>query len=81
MTKIIFMRTRLKTPFLSERWVWCIGAGLIFGLLKYPVNFMMASDYKILNHMFAKHDLDHNENGNIWSNPNIPFNLTIYCIL
>lgn len=81
MTKIIFLRTRLKTPVLSERWVWCIAVGLIVGLIKYPVHFMMASDYKILNHMFAKHDLDENSNGDIWSNPNVPFNLTIYCIL
>ena len=81
MTKIIFLRTRLKTPILSDRWLWCISVGLIVGLTKFPVHFMMASDYRILNHMFANQDLDLNKDGNIWSDPSIPFNLTIYCIL
>lgn len=49
MTKIIFLRTRLKIPILSDRWLWCIGVGLVVGLIKFPVHFMMASDYRILN--------------------------------
>lgn len=81
MTKIIFLRTRLKVPILSNRWLWCIGVGLIVGLTKFPVHFMMANDYRILDHMFANKELDVNKDGNIWSNPNTPFNLTIYCIL
>lgn len=81
MTKIIFLRTRLKTPILSDRWKWCIGVGIVVGLVKFPVNFMMASDYRILNHMFANHELDNNSDGYIWSVPNVPFNLTVYCIL
>jgi len=78
-TKIIFLRTRLRVPILSDRWLWCIGVGIIVGLCKFPVPFMMESDYRILNHMFANRDLD--SSGQLWTNPNVPFNLTIYCIL
>ena len=81
MTRIIFLRTRLKIPVLSDRWKWCIGVGLITGLMKFPVHFMMASDYRILNHMFANQNLDSNKGGEFWSNPNTPFNLTVYVIL
>lgn len=81
MTRIIFLRTRLKIPIISDRWKWCIFVGLVCGLMKFPVHFMLASDYKILNHMFANHDLDNNRDGDIWSHPNTPFNLSVYCIL
>jgi H+/Cl- antiporter ClcA len=81
MTKITYLRIRVKVPILSERWKWCLGVGLVCGLMKFPVHFMMASDYKILNHMFAVQSLDENKDGDIWSHPYTPFNLTVYCIL
>lgn len=61
MTKITFMRHKLKIPIVSDRWKWCIGVALITGLLKFPVGFMMVTDYKILNHMFLINELDNNE--------------------
>lgn len=81
MTRIIFLRTRLKIPLISDRWKWCIFVGLVCGLMKFPVHFMLASDYRILNQMFANHSLDINHDGDIWSHPNTPFNLSVYCIL
>lgn len=61
MTKIVFLRHRLNVPILSDRWKWCIGVGLISGLMKFPVDFMCITDYRILNHMFLINDLDQNE--------------------
>ena len=82
MTKIVFLRTRLKIPIISDRWKWCIGVGLITGLIKYPVYFMMASDYKIMNIMFSKNDLSASiESAQLFTHPSTPFNLTTYCIL
>lgn len=82
MTKIVFLRTRLNIPFISDRWKWCISVGLITGLVKFPVSFMMASDYKIMNYMFNKNDLSASlESSALFSHPNTPFNLSIYCIL
>lgn len=81
-TKIIFLRTRLRIPFISDRWKWCIAVGLMVGLIKFPVYFMMASDYKILNFMFSKEDLTFTEEGMaLWGHPYSLFNLSIYCIL
>lgn len=60
MTNIIFARHRLKIPFISDRAKWCFGVALISGLMKFPVQFLMISDYRILNHMFLINDLDQN---------------------
>ena len=60
MTKIVFMRHKLKVPFISDRWKWCIGVALISGLMKFPCPFMMITDYRILNHMFLINNLDEN---------------------
>lgn len=60
MTKIVFLRHKLKIPIVSDRWKWCIGVALISGLMKFPVDFLMVTDYKILNHMFLLNDLDKN---------------------
>lgn len=57
MTNIIFARHRLKIPFISDRVKWCIGVALISGLMKFPVPFLMISDYRILNQMFSLGDL------------------------
>ena len=82
MSKIVFLRTRLRIPIISDRWKWCIGVGLITGLIKYPVYFMMASDYKIMNIMFNKNDLGASfESEQLFTHPSTPFNLTMYCIL
>jgi H+/Cl- antiporter ClcA len=49
MTTIIYARQRLKLPYISDRVKWCLGIALISGLMKFPVPFLMISDYKILN--------------------------------
>lgn len=67
MTKIVFLRHKLKAPIVSDRWKWCIAVALIHGLMQYPADFMMITDYKILNHMFLPGSLDKNE-GKLKSN-------------
>jgi chloride channel 2 len=58
MTNIIFARHRLNIPILSDRLKWCLGVALVSGLMKFPVPFLMISDYRILNQMFSAGDLD-----------------------
>ena len=60
MTKIIYARNRMNHPFISDRVKWCLAVALVTGLMKFPVQFLMISDYKILNHMFLINDLDAN---------------------
>lgn len=81
MTNIVFARHRLKLPVISDRVKWCLCVALLSGLMKFPVPFLMISDYKILNHMFTETDLDKLEEGYLWSHPLTSFNLLIYVIL
>lgn len=37
LTKIVYLRMRLKVPVLSDRWKWVTGVALIVGLVSYPV--------------------------------------------
>jgi H+/Cl- antiporter ClcA len=37
LTKIIFLRIKLKLPFISDRWKWCIFVSLVVGLISFPV--------------------------------------------
>jgi chloride channel 2 len=84
MTNIVFARHRLKIPVISDRVKWCLCIALVSGLMKFPVPFLMISDYKILNHMFTENDLEKLSDsyyGYLWSNPLTTFNLLIYVIL
>lgn len=81
MTNIIFARFRLKIPILNDRLKWCLAVALISGLMKFPVPFLMISDYRILNHMFTLNDLETNSEGYLWAHPLTGFNLLIYVIL
>jgi len=60
MTNIIFARHKLKIPIIADRVKWSLGVAILSGLMKYPVPFLMISDYRILNHMFQISDLDQN---------------------
>ena len=81
MTNIVFARHRLKLPVISDRVKWCLCIALLSGLMKFPVPFLMISDYKILNHMFTESDLEKLSDGHLWSYPLTSFNLLIYVIL
>jgi H+/Cl- antiporter ClcA len=61
MTTIVHARLRLKIPYISDRVKWCLGIAVISGLMKFPVPFLMISDYKILNQMFTINDLGQSE--------------------
>lgn len=81
MTNIIFARHRLKIPIISDRVKWCLCVAVLSGLMKFPVPFLMISDYRILNHMFTVGDLSQLSDGHLWSYPLTSFNLLIYVIL
>lgn len=58
LTKIVFLRVKLKTPFVMNRWKWCLSIGLVVGLITYPIPYMRYGDKKIMNTFFSRHDLD-----------------------
>jgi len=57
LTKIIFLKVRLKLPFISDRWKWSLSVALIVGLISFPVQFMQLPDKKVINAMFNNNDL------------------------
>lgn len=81
MTNIVFARHKLKLPVVSDRVKWCLCVALLSSLMKFPVPFLMISDYKILNDMFTDTDLEKGMDGNLWTYPLTSFNLLIYVIL
>lgn len=52
LTKILFLRVKLKLPFISERWKWCPTVALVVSLISFPVQFMQLPDKKVINAMF-----------------------------
>ena len=40
LSKIIYLRAKLKMPFISNRWKWCTTVALIVGLVSFPVEFL-----------------------------------------
>jgi chloride channel 2 len=81
MTSITFARHRLKIPIISDRAKWSLGVAILCGLMKFPVPFLMISDYRILNHMFTLNELEKNPDYHIWTYPQTGFNLLVYVIL
>ncbi len=58
LTKMVFLRVRLKQPFISHRWKWCFSVALVISLISYPVSFMRFGDKKIINDFFADVELE-----------------------
>jgi chloride channel 2 len=40
LTKIIFLRVKLKNPFISNRWKWCTTVILFISFIGFPINYM-----------------------------------------
>jgi len=37
LTKLIFLRVRLKNPFISNRWKWCTTVSLFISIIGFPI--------------------------------------------
>lgn len=76
LTRIVYLRARLRLPLISDRWMWCLIVALIHGLLQYPVDFLKQGDKKTINQMFSPEPLQLNSR---WNMPAVGFNLIIFC--
>ena len=57
LTKLIFLRVRLKNPFMSNRWKWCITVSLFISLIGFPLKFMHFSEKIICNMFFSNESI------------------------
>lgn len=58
LTKIIFLRDRLKVPFITNRWLWGLFVALVTSLLTFPIDFMKLPHKTIVNTMFSIDHID-----------------------
>jgi H+/Cl- antiporter ClcA len=57
LTKIIFLRVKLKNPFISNRWKWCTMVTLFISFITFPIPFFHLSEKQVFNELFSSHDL------------------------
>ncbi len=53
LTKLIFLRVRLKNPYISNRWKWCFTVSLFISFIGFPIHFMHFSEKNICNMFFS----------------------------
>eukprot|EP00347_Sterkiella_histriomuscorum_P004338 403360828 len=81
LTKLIFLRVRLKNPYISNRWKWCVTVSLFISIIGFPIHYLHFSEKKICDMFFSIHDMETLKEGDTWGNPLQAFNLVVYCIL
>jgi H+/Cl- antiporter ClcA len=57
LTKLIFLRVKLKNPFISNRWKWCSTITLFISIIGFPITYMHFNEKTIDDMLFSVHDL------------------------
>ena len=58
LTKIIILRGKLKQPFVSHRWKWCIFVSIVISLCQYPLRFTHFPERQVWNWMFSSKQIE-----------------------
>ena len=61
LAKMIYLRVKLKLPFISHRWKLCCSVAIIAALCTYPIDFLKMGDKEVINEMFSKDPLSTND--------------------
>lgn len=69
LTKLIFLRVRLKNPYISNRWKWCVTVSLFISFIGFPIHYMHFSEKKIGDMFFSIHNMETLPDGYVWSDP------------
>lgn len=77
-TRLVYLRTKMKMPFISNRWKLCFSVALITSLCTFNIPFIRPGDRTILNQMFKSTPLSENP---MWNTPSVVFNLIVFCFL
>lgn len=57
LTKIIFLRVKLKNPYISNRWKWCSTVILFISIVSFPIHYMHFGEKKICDMFFSLEDI------------------------
>lgn len=67
LTKLIFLRVKLKNPFISNRWKWCSTVVLFISFIGFPITYMHMGEKAICDMFFSVKDLEDLPQGWKWS--------------
>jgi H+/Cl- antiporter ClcA len=57
LTKLIFLRVKLKNPFFSNRWKWCSTIILFISIIGFPINYMHFGEKAACDIFFTAHEI------------------------
>ena len=57
LTKLIFLRVKLKNPFISNRWKWCSTIILFISIVGFPITYMHFGEKAVCDIFFSTHDI------------------------
>lgn len=49
LTKLIYLRIKIKSPFIANRWKYCIAIGLFISSISFPTYFMRIQEKRVLD--------------------------------
>ena len=77
---LMFIRTKFKLPFISNRWMIWVSVTLVVAIITFPIEVMQPSDKSILREMFSQQPLKDQVNV-LWNQPSILVNLIIFLVI
>lgn len=80
LTKLIYLRTKMKATFIRDRWKLCSLIGILTGVCTFCITFFNTPEKEILNQFFSPKPLDSHES-TYWNAPAIGFNLLVFVII
>ena len=57
LTKLIFLRVKLKNPFIMNRWKWCATATLFISIIGFPITYMHLGEKAACDMFFSTKEL------------------------
>jgi H+/Cl- antiporter ClcA len=80
LTKLIWLRTKIKAVFIRDRWKLCSLIGILTGVCTFCITFLNTPEKQLLNQFFSTKSLDTHEN-TYWDSPSIGFNLLVFVVI
>jgi H+/Cl- antiporter ClcA len=80
LTKLIYLRTKIKAAFFRNRWMLCSFIGILTGVSTFCITYLNTPERQLLNQLFSIKSLDTHENS-YWDSPSIGFNLFAFVII
>jgi len=80
LSRLIFLRTKIKAPFISNRWKLCGSIGLLTGISTFCITFLRTPESQLMSQFFSAEPLDSHQN-TMWSEPAVGFNLLVFVVV